>query len=295
MTMTLKDVWASGDAYEPYVGRWSRCVAREFVDWLSVPVGRNWLDVGCGTGALTQTILDRAAPQSVVGVDPSEGFVAVARRVIGARAEFRIGDAQALPVDDNAFDAVVSGLVVNFVPDMKKAAAEMVRAARPGGTVAAYVWDYAGEMQMMRLFWDAAIALDPAALEKDEGRRFPVCRPEPLAALFREAGVSNVEVRAIDVPTQQAGAGAGLLHVAVRRSPRRVAGTYPHGALVPRRRQRAFDRAGLGGSRHRIAVRHSGAFRANFAHAMMSSSDFVMLRDARMTCALAANAIWARS
>jgi SAM-dependent methyltransferase len=199
--MTTKDVWASGDAYEPYVGRWSRLVAREFVDWLAVPTGRSWLDVGCGTGALSQTILDRAAPQSVMGVDPAEGFVAVARRVIGARAEFRIGDAQALPVDNRAFDAVVSGLVINFVPDMKKAAAEMLRAARPGGTVAAYVWDYAGEMQMMREFWDAAVALDPSALEKDEGRRFPVCRPEPLAALFRDAGVSNVEVRAIDVPT----------------------------------------------------------------------------------------------
>ena len=202
MTTERKDVWASGDAYEPYVGRWSRLVARDFVGWLGVPVGRRWLDVGCGTGALCQIILERTAPQSLIGIDPSEGFVAHARRVIGdTRVEFRVGDAQSLPNDDRAFDAVVAGLVINFVSDMPKAIAEMVRVARPGGTVATYVWDYAGEMQMMRRFWDAAVALNPAALDKDEGRRFPVCRPEPLAALLKGAGLANVEVRAIDVPT----------------------------------------------------------------------------------------------
>lgn len=202
MAAERKDVWASGEAYEPYVGRWSRLVAREFVDWLGVPADRPWLDVGCGTGALSQTILERAEPLSVLGIDPSDGFVAYARRTIGdTRAEFRIGDAQSLPVVDRMFDAVVAGLVINFVPDIARAAAEMVRVTRPGGTVAAYVWDYAGEMQMMRWFWDAAVALDAAALEKDEGRRFPVCRPESLATLFEGAGLRNVEVRAIDVPT----------------------------------------------------------------------------------------------
>ena len=202
MTTGSKDIWAVGDAYEHYVGRWSRPVAREFIDWLAVPAGRRWLDVGCGTGALSQTILERAAPQSLMGIDPSEGFVAHARRAVGdARAELRVGDAQSLPVDSQTFDAVVSGLVLNFIPDMPKAAAEMVRAARADGIVAAYVWDYAGDMQLMRRFWDAAVALDPAALDKDEGPRFPVCRPEKLAALFKSAGLSNVEVRTIDVPT----------------------------------------------------------------------------------------------
>ena len=202
MTADGNDVWASGDAYEPYVGRWSRLVARDFVDWLKVPTGQRWLDIGCGTGALSQTILERAAPQELMGVDPSDGFVAHARRVIGdTRAEFKVGDAQSLPVDNQAFDVAVAGLVINFVPDMAKAAAEMVRVTRSGGTAAAYVWDYAGKMQMMRQFWDAAVALNPAALDKDEGRRFPVCRPEPLTALFQHAGLTNVEVRAIDAPT----------------------------------------------------------------------------------------------
>lgn len=197
-----RDVWASGDRYEPYVGRWSRLVARELIDWLGVPNGKRWLDVGCGTGALAQTVLDRAAPAEVLGIDPSEGFLANARRYItDPRARFEIADAQALPVADAAFDAAVSGLVLNFVPDPAKAAAEVRRAVTPGGTVAAYVWDYAGEMQMMRRFWDAAAALDPAAREKDEGVRFPLCKPEALEKLFADAGLRDVTATAIDVPT----------------------------------------------------------------------------------------------
>jgi SAM-dependent methyltransferase len=202
MLTERKDVWASGDAYEPYVGRWSRLVARDFVDWLDVPSGQRWLDIGCGTGALSKTIMERAAPQALMGIDPSEGFIAHARRAVSdPRAGFGVGDARSLPAADRAFDVAVAGLVINFVPYTAKAAAEMVRVTRPGGTAAAYVWDYAGEMQMMRRFWDAAVALDPSALDKDEGRRFPLCRPEPLAALFRDAGLADVEVRAIDAPT----------------------------------------------------------------------------------------------
>jgi SAM-dependent methyltransferase len=202
MAAERKDVWASGDAYEPYVGRWSRLVAREFVEWLGVPSQREWLDVGCGTGALCEVILERASPHHVVGVDPSEGFVSFSRhRVINPRATFQVGDAQALPIAGSSFDATVAGLVVNFVPDQIKAVGEMRRATRPGGIVAAYVWDYAGEMQMMRRFWDAAVALDPNAIPLDEGRRFPVCHPEPLAGLFQGAGLESVAVRPIDAPT----------------------------------------------------------------------------------------------
>jgi SAM-dependent methyltransferase len=196
----LPDTWAAGDRYEPYVGRWSRLVAREFLAWLGVPTGKSWLDVGCGTGALTETILASAGPSGVTGVDPSEGFLAFAR-TRAPQAEFRTGDAQALPFDENRFDAAVSGLMLNFVPDPAKAAAEMGRVARAGGTVAAYVWDYAGEMQLMRRFWDAAVALDPAARALDEGPRFPLCRPDALSALWTAAGLEQVNVRTIDVPT----------------------------------------------------------------------------------------------
>jgi SAM-dependent methyltransferase len=202
MASEPKDAWAAGDAYEPYVGRWSRLVAREFLSWVAVPADGEWLDVGCGTGALCEAILKITSPRRVIGIDPSEGFLSYARnRVVDPRASFQVGDAQALPVADASFNATVSGLVINFVPDHAKAVSEMRRSTRPGGIVAAYVWDYAGEMQMMRRFWDAAVALDPAAFGLDEGRRFLVCRPEPLAALFRAAGLDNVQVRAIDVPT----------------------------------------------------------------------------------------------
>jgi SAM-dependent methyltransferase len=196
------EVWAVGDAYEAYVGRWSRRVAEEFVRWLTVPPGARWLDVGCGTGALTAAVLTLAGPAEVLGVDPSEGFLTGARARVGdPRAAFRAGDARALPLPDHRFEAVVSGLALNFVPDPGRAAVELARVAAPGGVVASYVWDYADGMAMMRHFWDAAAALDPAAAELDEGRRFPLCRPEPLHGLWAEAGLEGVTVRAVEVPT----------------------------------------------------------------------------------------------
>jgi SAM-dependent methyltransferase len=135
-----KDVWASGDAYEPYVGRWSRLIARQFIPWVGVPPEKVWLDVGCGTGVLSEVILDSVSPRSVVGVDPSDGFVSFARhKVTDPRATFEVGDAQQLPAADSSFDATVAGLVINFIPDQAKAVREMKRATRPGGTVAAYV------------------------------------------------------------------------------------------------------------------------------------------------------------
>jgi SAM-dependent methyltransferase len=195
--------WDSGDAYEPYVGRWSRLVAREFVKWLALSPGSRWLDVGCGTGALIQTLLEHAAPSKVVGTDPSAAYIALAgaRMDDDPRVHFEIGDAQALRAAAATFDAVVSGLVLNFVPRPELTVAEMARVTRPGGTVAAYVWDYAEGMQLMRYFWDAAGALDPRAKELDEGRRFWLCKPEPLSRLFLSAGLEDVEVRAIEVPT----------------------------------------------------------------------------------------------
>ena len=181
------DVWESGVSYEPYVGRWSRLVAREFLPWLDVPAGGRWLDVGCGTGALSQTIIESTAPGAVTGVDRSDGYVAFAREhVRDARAQFEVGDAEALPVETGAYDVVVSGLVLNFVPRPHQFVAEMTRATRSDGVVAAYVWDYAGRMQLMRHFWNAVTALDPAARDQDEGRRFSICQPDPLAKVFQE-------------------------------------------------------------------------------------------------------------
>ena len=196
------DVFAVGAAYEPYVGRWSRRVAPKFLAWLNIPAQSTWLDVGCGTGALSQTILEYASPQAVKGIDRSEGFVQYAReKVADPRVQFEVGDAQAIPDGNATVDAAVSGLVLNFVPEPQRMVSEMARVTKPGGMVALYVWDYADKMQLMRYFWDAAAALDPAAQAFDEGKRFPLCQPEPLVALFKAAGLSEVEVISIDIPT----------------------------------------------------------------------------------------------
>lgn len=201
--MPGSDVWEVGAAYEAYIGRWSRPVARAFVGWLGVDVGSSWLDVGCGSGALVAAIRADASPVRVVGIDRSEGFVAEARRRLGGEGvEFRVGDALALPVDDAAFDATVSGLVLNFVAEPARMVAELVRATCPGGTVGVYVWDYGRGMELLRRFWDAARAVDPAAATLDEAVRFPGCTPPALASLFQGAGLQAVTTRAIDVPTR---------------------------------------------------------------------------------------------
>ena len=193
--------WGNTEAYEAYIGRWGRMAAAAFLRWLALPSGLRWLDVGCGTGALTEAILAAADPGEVLGVDPTADFLASAEvQIVDPRVRFAIGDARALPVASDTYDAVVAGLVLNFVPEPEAAVAEMVRVARPGGTVGAYVWDFGGERQFTRYFWRAATALDPAAIDLQQSMQFPLCHPEPLAALFTSAGLREVAVQAIDVP-----------------------------------------------------------------------------------------------
>ena len=197
-----KEAWASGDSYEPYVGRWSRLVAREFIRWLALPEHSQWLDVGCGTGALSQTILEMTNPKKVKGIDRSEGFVEFSRSLMNdPRAEFEVANAQTLPFGRGTFDVAVSGLVLNFVPQPNQMIMEMARVVGKGGMVALYVWDYAGKMQMMRHFWNAVSALDAAARDLDEGKRFPICSPEPLRDLFHNAGLVQIEVHPLDIST----------------------------------------------------------------------------------------------
>lgn len=198
----LKDNWANGDLYEGYIGRWSRHVAREFIQWLAAPVGGQWLDVGCGTGALSQTILQLAEPAQIKGIDRSEGFVNFAKEYVrDNRVRFEVGDAEALMDESGSFDGVVSGLVLNFIPHPERALAEMARVTQTGGVVAVYVWDYADGMQLIRHFFEAAIALDPNAVKHDEGPRFPICHPVALRELFESTGLHDVEVRPIEIPT----------------------------------------------------------------------------------------------
>src|SRR5215475_14839444 len=198
----MRDVWAVSDAYESYVGRWSRRVAIEFLNWLALPPRGRWLDAGCGTGALTARVLSVADPSRVTGVDPSAGFLDAAHHdVRDPRANFIRADARSLPLANDRFDGVVGALMLNFVPEPGAAAAEFARVTVPSGTVAAYVWDYSAGMQLMRFFWDAATDLDPSIAKLDEGRRFPICRPDALRDVFIGAGLRDVSVRAITVPT----------------------------------------------------------------------------------------------
>jgi SAM-dependent methyltransferase len=197
-----KETWGSGSPYERYVGRWSRRVARDFLAWLEIPAGQVWGDVGCGTGAQIAAILALAEPSAVLAIDRSRGFLSEARRTIAdRRVRFALADASNLPWAGKGWDIAVSGLVLNFVPDAAAMVREMVRVTRPGGRVAAYVWDYSGGMQMMRHFWDAAVELNPEDAALDQAERFPICQPEPLQELFRDARLSLVTLRALEIPT----------------------------------------------------------------------------------------------
>ncbi|HBJ32561.1 MAG TPA: SAM-dependent methyltransferase [Dehalococcoidia bacterium] len=172
------------------------------LDWLSLPSGPRWVEVGCGTGALTESILKHADPGSVTGTEPSEGFLNMARgRIHDKRAVFKSGDATSIPLKDAEADVLVAGLVLNFVPDKQRALQEMRQVLQPGGTVACYVWDYLGEMQLMRYFRNAVTELFPDGADHDEGKQFPICNPGPMKDLFRDARLQAVEVRALDAPT----------------------------------------------------------------------------------------------
>ena len=196
------DRWGGATAYEAFMGRWSRKLAPMFVEWLGEPSGRSWVDVGCGTGALSSAILARVRPTAILGVDPSEDFLTLARaNVDDPRVRFERGSAASMPVGDGWADAVVAGLVLNFVPDVGAALTEMRRVGAPGAVIGAYVWDYGGEMQLIRRLFDAAISLDPGAEHHDEGKRFPICASGGLRSALESAGIGDVVDDAIEIPT----------------------------------------------------------------------------------------------
>ena len=184
-------------AYERAIGRWSRAVAPVFLQWLASPVHARWLDVGCGTGVLAQALVGLSSPGEVVGIDPEAGQIEQASRCPAAgRATFRVADARALPFEDASFDVAASALVLNFIAERTQVIAEQRRVTRAGGTIAAYVWDFAEE-------------LSPSGPLRHAMRRFGVQVPaipgtaesriEALRSLFEQAGLERIETRTIEV------------------------------------------------------------------------------------------------
>lgn len=199
----VRDQWAGGSIYEAFMGRWSRRLAPRFVSWLDIQSGAHWLDVGCGTGALTSAICGYADPASVLGCDPAEPFIEYARRHSSdPRISFVVAGAGSLPDRVNGFESVTSLLALNFFPDPEAAIREMRSIAAPQGVVSACVWDYADGMEFLRRFWDAAAALDPTARTLDEGTRFPLCHVDALVGLFRAGGLVDVRCEPIEIPTE---------------------------------------------------------------------------------------------
>jgi ubiquinone/menaquinone biosynthesis C-methylase UbiE len=186
-----------GDAYERTMGVWSRLAGEVFLDWLAPRPGLRWIDIGCGSGAFTELIVERCAPAEVQGIDPSEGQLKFARRRPAARvAQFREGDAMALPFPGNGFDAAVMALVIFFVPDPAKGVAEMARVVCPGGVVATYAWDMCGggfPLESIRVEMQALGLVLPIAPNPEASR------VDTLRDLWTSAGLEVIETRTITV------------------------------------------------------------------------------------------------
>jgi SAM-dependent methyltransferase len=201
--LSAMDKWTSGAAYDQWMGRWSRLLAHEFLQWLSLSANLRWLDVCCGSGVLTEAIVDNFAPAGVSGIDASPQQIEFAREHRAAPAvNFQTGDAMALPFAEPSFDVAVCGLGLNYVPEPERALQEMRRVTVLEGVVAVYVWDYAEGARFIREFWDAAAAVDREASTYDQSNRFPLCNSEALRALFENVGLKQVKVSAIDITTR---------------------------------------------------------------------------------------------
>ena len=192
-------MFANAGGYDQFMGRWSRLVAPLLLDFANIPDGWRLLDAGSGTGSLSIEIAARRPHCQIVGIEPSEDYVAYARsRVPNKCAKFDVGNIQELSFADCEFDASLSLLVFNFLSDPRKALGELHRVTRPGGRVCAATWDYRDRMQMLRIFWDAAVELDVKAQQFDE-KYMPLCQNGELSALWKDAGLANVEERPLEI------------------------------------------------------------------------------------------------
>jgi SAM-dependent methyltransferase len=197
------DRWTSGAEYERWMGRWSRLLSREFLDWLNASSGLCWLDVCCGSGIVTEAILESAKPARINGVDASSAQISFAREHRAhPNASFETGDAMAMRFADASFDIAVCGLGLNFIPSPAQGLAELRRVVQPGGTIAVYVWDYELGAKFLRMFWDAARAVDSEAAAADQASRFPMCTEAGLKQLFEQAKLQQIASRPLDIVTR---------------------------------------------------------------------------------------------
>jgi ubiquinone/menaquinone biosynthesis C-methylase UbiE len=194
----IKVTFDDGAAYERFMGRWSRAIGEKFLAWVAPPANARWLDVGCGTGAFTQLVLQHCSPQSIVGVDPSAAQIEHARKQSAAKkADFRVADAMALPFPDGGFDVVASALVINFIPDPAKALCEMRRVVRQDGTVAAYLWDRSATSEFAP-YAPMARALHAIGAEVLRSPVVAESTPEGLKAALDAAGFSDIVITKIE-------------------------------------------------------------------------------------------------
>jgi SAM-dependent methyltransferase len=192
-------MFTAAETYERLMGRLSRTLAPQFVAFAGVGENASVLDVGCGTGSLSATLAETTKAARIVGVDPSAPFVEYARgRNADPRLTFEIGDAQALPYEDAAFDATLALLIVNFIPDAKKAASEMRRVTRAGGIMATAMWDNTGRNELMNTFWSAALALDPG-VKREDLRPGTLGSAEALSDLWAASGLRTIETKELNI------------------------------------------------------------------------------------------------
>jgi len=197
----LEDNWENGDPYEYFMGRWSRLMAPEFLNWLNPPYSTTWLEIGCGTGALSEVIAQNYNPSVLTCIDPSEMFLARAKEKLNGKGNFLVGSDIDIPSENDSVKIVVSGLALNFFSDLENSILKMKRILKPNGTIAGYVWDYSGRMDFLRYFWDTVTLIDPHSRDLDEGVRFPICNPNNLKDAFQQTGLSEVEVTQLDITT----------------------------------------------------------------------------------------------
>ena len=198
--------WSNKKLYEEFMGKWSLKIAKKFIDWLKENYSirnKKWLDVGCGTGALTFEIAKSTQPISVLGIDPSMEYLPInPSQYVNDKIKFNVGFGDNLSISLSDYDFVVSALALNFMSDKQASILEMLRILKPNGIIALYVWDYAEKMEFLRYFWNGVVDMDPDASKFDEGQLFPICNIEALTNLFSSCNVNNVITNEIEIKTR---------------------------------------------------------------------------------------------